>query len=211
MLTTEFFTRRGPVKGIAQSTPFTKAAFELAAGDISEVMDLGDSYGLMQVAETRPSRVPELSEVESAVRKDLIRDKQVEEARKDAKAILADVKAGVSMEQAAKKIGLAPKATDFFKRSDAIAELGNSAEAVQAAFTLSEGSPLIEEPLKTPKGFCAMRFGGRRTPPLEDFPKEKTKIQEQLLQQKKFKAWEAWRDQLRKAGDIERKKDLISG
>ena len=82
---------------------------------------------------------------------------------------------------------------------------------MQAAFTLSAGSPLIEEPLKTPKGFCAMRFGERRTPPPEDFPKEKAKIQEQLLQQKKFKVWEAWLDQLRKAGDIERKKDLISG
>ncbi len=210
MVTTDFFTRRGPVKGLAQAGRFAQTAFELAPGDISEVMELGDSYGIMQVAETRPSRVPELSEVEAAVRKDLIRDKQVEEAGKDAKAILADVKAGVSMAQAAKKIGLAQKATDYFKRSDAVAELGNSAEAVQAAFTLSAGSPLIEEPLKTPKGFLVLRFGERRTPPMEDFPKEKSKIEEQLLQQKKFKAWEAWLEQLRKAGDIERRKDLLN-
>jgi peptidyl-prolyl cis-trans isomerase D len=211
LLTTEFFTRRGPVKGVEPGTRFAQAAFELATGDISEVIEDGDSYALLQVVETRPSRVPELAAVEPAVRRDLMREKQAEAAGKDAQAILADVKAGVSLEQAAKKFGLEPKTTDYFKRGDSIAEFGNAAEVVQAAFTLSEGSPLPAEPLKTPKGYCVPRFGGRRTPPPEDFPKEKAKIQEQLLQQKKFKTWEAWLEQLRKAGAIERKQDLIKG
>jgi peptidyl-prolyl cis-trans isomerase D len=206
--TTDYFTRSGTVKGIAQPTQFVQAAFQLAPGEVSEIQDLGDGYYLLQVAETRPSRIPEFSAVESAVKQDLIKEKQREMARKDAEALLAEVKAGVGLEQAAKKAGVSRRTSDYIKRSDTIADLGSEAEATRVAFELSERQPLPADPVQTAKGYCVLRFVEQKAPAMEDFEKERSQIKERLLQQKHFKAWEAWMSQLRKSSQIERKKDF---
>ena len=206
--TTDFFTRTGAVKGISQSEPFVQAAFQLAPGEVSEILDLGDGYYLLQVAESRPSRIPELPAVEAAVKQDLIKEKQREMARKDAEALLADVKAGVSLEQASKKIGVSRRTSDFVKRSDPIAELGNEPEINRVAFDLSEGQPLAADPVQTAKGYCVLRFVGQKEPAMEGLEKERSQIKERLLQQKQLKIWEAWMSQLRNSSQIERKKDF---
>jgi len=75
--TTGFFTRGAPPQGIGPADPFAQAAFQLAAGELSDIQDLGGDYYLLQVADTRPSRIPELSAVEARVRQDLA-DRQVD-------------------------------------------------------------------------------------------------------------------------------------
>jgi hypothetical protein len=40
------------------------------------------------------------------------------------------------------------------------------------------------------------------------FEKERPQIQERLLQQKKFKSWEAWMNQLRNRSQIDKKQDF---
>ena len=206
--TTDFFSRSGSVQGVAQAAQFIQAAFQLAPGEVGEIQDLGDGYYLMQAAESRPSRIPELSEVEAAVKQDLIREKQNEMARTDAAGLLADVKSGVGWEQAVKKIGVASRTTDYIKRNDPVADLGSEPAINQVAFDLSERQPLPAEPVQTAKGFCVMRFVDRKEPPMEDFEKERSQIAERLLQQKKVKLWEAWMNELRAGSQIERKKDL---
>jgi peptidyl-prolyl cis-trans isomerase D len=207
--TSDFFTRNGSIKGIVQSAPFIQAAFQLAPGEISEIQDLSDGLYLMQVAESRPARIPELSAVQATVTQDLIKERQNEMARKDAVALLADVNGGVSLEQAAKKIGVAPRTTDYIKRNDPIVDLGSEPGINQAAFDLSERQPLPAEPIQTAKGFCVVRFAGRKNPEMADFEKERSQIKDRLLQQKKFKLWEGWMSELRAGSQIERKKELI--
>jgi peptidyl-prolyl cis-trans isomerase D len=146
--------------------------------------------------------------VEAAVKQDLIKEKQREMARKDAEALLADVKAGVSLEQASKKIGVSRRTSDFVKRSDPIAELGNEPEINRVAFDLSEGQPLAADPVQTAKGYCVLRFVGQKEPAMEGLEKERSQIKERLLQQKQLKIWEAWMSQLRNSSQIERKKDF---
>jgi peptidyl-prolyl cis-trans isomerase D len=206
--TTDFFTRTGAVKGVSRSEQFVQAAFQLAPGEVSEIQDLGDGYYLLQVAESRPSRIPELSDVEAAVKQDLVKEKHREMARKDAEALLADLKSGVGLEQAAKKIGASRRTSDFIKRSDPIPELGNEPEINRVAFELSEGQPLAAGPVQTAKGYCVLRFVGQKEPGMEGLEKERGQIKERLLQQKQFKIWEAWMSQLRNGSQIERKKDF---
>jgi peptidyl-prolyl cis-trans isomerase D len=206
--TTDFFNRTAPVKGIAAGPAFAQAAFQLNPGDISEILDLADGYYLLQIAETRPARVPELAEVDAQVKQDLIKEKQQDLARKDAQSLLEDVKNGVSLEQAAKKVGLARRTSDFLKRTDAVTGLGQEPEMLQRAFDLSAGNPLPHEPIRISTGYSVIRFGERKAPDLAGFEKERPQIRERLLQQKKFKSWEAWMNQLRNRSQIDRKRDL---
>jgi peptidyl-prolyl cis-trans isomerase D len=206
--TTGFFSRNGPVKGIAQSAAFAQAAFELVPGSVSEIKDFGDGYYLLQVSESRPARLPELAAVESRVKQDLIREKQREQARKDAQALIEDIKNGVAMEAAAKKLGLTSRASGFLKRNDPIGNLGPEPEMLRTAFELSAGQPLAPEPVQTAKGYAVVRFGERQAPDMAGFEPERSQIMERLLQQKKFKAWEAWMGQLRNSSQVDRKRDF---
>jgi len=79
--TTDFFTRRGPVKGVSKAAEFAQAAFQLAPGEVSDIQDVGDGYTLLQVADSRPARIPELAAIEARVKQDAIREKQTEQAR----------------------------------------------------------------------------------------------------------------------------------
>ena len=187
---------------------FVQTAFQLVPGEVSEIQELSDGYYLLQVAETRPARIPELSAVESAVTKDLIKETQKEMARKDAEALLAEVKNGVSLEQAAKKSGLARRTSDFIKRSDPVGDIGNEPEISRVAFDLSERQPLAADPVQTAKGYCVLRFVEQKEPAMEGFEKERAQIKERLLQQKQLKAWEVWMSQLHNSSQIERKKDF---
>ena len=206
--TTGFFNRGGPVKGIAQSAAFAQAAFQLVPGSVSEIQDFGDGYYLLQVAESRPARSPELSAVEARVKQDLVMEKQREQARKDAQALLEDLKSGTPIEQAAKKIGLASRSSGFLKRTDPIGDLGQEPEMLRSAFDLSASNPLPAEPIQTNKGYAVLRFGERKTPDMTGFEPERGQITERLMQQKKFKAWEAWMNQLRNSSQVDRKRDF---
>jgi peptidyl-prolyl cis-trans isomerase D len=205
---TEFFSRSGPVKGIAQSAAFAQAAFQLAPDSLSEIQDFGDGYYLLQVAENRPARIPELAAVESRVKQDLVQEKQREQARKDAQGLLEEVKGGGALAQAAQKLGLAPRSSGLVKRNDASGEGGPEPEMLRVAFELSAGHPLPADPVQTTKGYAVVRFGERKAPAMTDFEKERSQITERLLQQKKFKAWEAWMSQLRNSSQVDQKREI---
>jgi parvulin-like peptidyl-prolyl isomerase len=146
--------------------------------------------------------------VEGQVKQDLIKEKQRDLARQDAQSLLEDVKKGVALEHAAKKIGLARRTSEFLKRTDAIAGLGQEPDMLQSAFDLSAGNPLPSEPIRTSTGYAVIRFGERKAPDMAGFEKERPQIRERLMQQKKFKSWEAWMSQLRNQSQIDRKRDL---
>ena len=206
--TTDFFTRGGPVKGVSKPAEFVQAAFQLAPGEVSDIQDFGDGYTLLQVADSRPARIPELAAIEARVKQDAIREKQTEQAGKDARALLADVKNGAALEAAAKKAGLTVKTTDFFKRGDSPPDLAKEPEVARAAFELSEREPLPAEPIKTSTGYSVIRFRDKKLPAAEGLVGEKVQIHDRLLQQKKSKIWEAWLDQLRQGSEIVRKKGI---
>ena len=207
VLTTDFFTRQGPIPGIEQVAEFAQAAFQLPAGQVSDILELGGDYVVLQVADQRPARIPELAAVEARVRQDLIREKQAEQAGQDARALLAELKAGVAFEQAAKKIKASVHTTDFFKRSGS-PEAGVAPEVARAAFELSERDPLPPEPIKTSDGYAVIRFRERKPPPAEGLDAERDQIRSRLLQQKKSAAWSAWLEQLRKESVIDLKKEF---
>ena len=206
--TTDFFPRSGPVKGITQATQFAQAAFQLSAGDISDIQDLGDGYYLLQLVEMRPARIPELAAVEGDVKRDLIKEKQAEMAKKEAQGLLQDVQSGTALEQAAQQIGAERRTSDFLKRTDSIAGFGYEPEMVRMAFELSDQKPLPSEPVRTSKGYAVIRFVERKAPSPEGLEKERAQIRQRLLQQKKFKTWEAWMDRLRQQGEIVRRTDF---
>jgi peptidyl-prolyl cis-trans isomerase D len=204
---TGFFTRGAPPQGIGPAAAFAQAAFQLSAGELSEIQDLGGDYYLLQVADTRPARIPELAAVEARVRQDLAQEKRREAARKDAQELIAETGKGATLEQEAKKRGLARRTSEFFKRRDPIGEIGSEPEVNRVAFDLAAAKAIAPEPVQTAKGYCVIQLVERRPPAAEGFEAERPQVAERLLQQKKYRFWESWMKELRAGGRVERKAD----
>jgi len=200
--TTDFFTRKEPLKGVPDKAGFAKAAFDLPEEEVSEIQDLGDGYYLLEVAAKQAARIPELAEVAEKVKADLINEKKNEKAKTDAEALLSALKDGSTLEAAGEKFDLAPKSTGFFKRNDAIPNIGFDRELSRAAFELSEKNSLPQEVFQGDKGFYVIKFKQRKTPALDEFNKEKANVKERLLQQKRSETLKAWLEQKKNSSEI---------
>lgn len=202
VLETDFFTRKGPAEGIANREQFATIAFGLPENEISDIQDLGDGYYLIQASEKAPGQIPELETVKEKVKQEWIKKEQDQLAREDAKNLLAEMKNGLTFEEAAKKFGLTPKNTAFFKRNDSIPDIGFEPEISRVAFMLSEEEKLPADAIKGQKGYYVIRFKERKKPALDGLETEKATIKQQLLQQKKIRTFEAWLSDTRNKANI---------
>lgn len=201
--TTDFFSRAEPPKVSNNQAKFAATAFELPDGEISEIQDFGDGYYIMEIIGKLPAQIPELNEVKEKIRTDLIKQKKEEKAKADAEIMLSALKDGETIDTAARKFELEPKITGFFKRNDSIPDIGSAREISRVAFELTAENSLPEGVLKGPGGgYYVIKFKDRKIPSLTDIDKEKADIKARLLQQKKFKTFDEWLNQLRNRSEI---------
>jgi peptidyl-prolyl cis-trans isomerase D len=201
--TPDYFSRAEPPKVSNNPAKFAATAFELPDGEISEIQDFGDGYYIMEIVEKLPAQIPELNEVKEKIRADLIKQKKGEKAKADAEAMLSALKDGETMDAAARKFDLEPKSTGFFKRNASIPDIGSAREISRVAFELTAQNSLPEGALTGPGGgYYVIKFKDRKIPSLTDIDKEKADIKARLLQQKKFRAFDEWLNQLRNRSEI---------
>ncbi len=209
VLTTEFFTKKGPNKGIKNRAKFASEAFSLSVMEISEIQEFEDGYYMLQVVEQIPAKIPELKEVKEKVRVDLIQEKQEAKAKKDADAYLAALKSGKSMNTESKHFNLIPKTTGFFKRNNSIPEIGYEREILEAAFKITNEKKLPEKVIKGTKGYYVIKLRDRKMPEFEGFNKEKAAIKQRLLQQKKARTFNELLVQIRSKSKITIKEGFL--
>lgn len=200
--TTDFFTIKGPDKGIKNRKKFASAAFNLSAMEISDIQDLGDGYYILQVIEKNPREIPELKDVEEKVMAALIKEKQDEKASTDANEFLSGLKKGKLMSAQRAKYGLQLSSTGFFKRNEPVPDIGLERGIIEAAFKLSNKIKLPEKVIKGRKGYYVISFKERKEAAPEGFVKEKANIKEGLLRQKRIKTFDEWLTQTRNKSKI---------
>jgi peptidyl-prolyl cis-trans isomerase D len=209
ILTTDFFTKKGPEKGIKNRAKFASAAFDLAVMEISDIQEFENGYYILQVIEKIPEKIPELKKVKEKVRVDLIQENQEAKAKKDADTYLSALKSGKSMTTESKHFNVTPTTTGFFKRNDSIPKIGFEREVSKAAFQLTPEQKLPEKPIKGTKGYYVFQFKDRKTPEVKKFNTEKASIKQRLLQQKKARTFDALLAQIRSNSEITIKEGFL--
>lgn len=199
---TGFFTRQSTViKGIAKPGRFISAAFALSADEVGEPLDAGDGCYLIQARERKPSRIPDLADVEKKVKADLEKKKRDEAAQKEAEARLAALKDG--------KKEAGARTTGFFGRRDEIPGIGRNGEILGAAFGLSEETPLPDRVFKTPKGYVAIRLKETRAPDPDEFEAGKEAFKKAALQDKQLRLFSSWLDDVKMRSEISRNEKYL--
>jgi len=202
VLTTDFFSRKGPEKGISNPSNFASIAFNLAVGEISDIQEIENGYYIIQLMEKIPPKIPEFTQVKETVTAALVQEKQEAKAKADADSFLAALKSGKSMDAESKHFNLTPTTTGFFKRGDSIPKIGPDREIAEAAFQLTAEKKLGENIIKGAKGYYIIRFNGRKAPEAENFNKEKGDIEKRLLAQKQSRTFDALLTQIRSKSEI---------
>ncbi len=209
VMTTEFFTKKGPAKDVRDPAKFASIAFDLQGTEISDIQDFKDGYYIMQVAEKIPPRIPEFEDVKDKVRSALVKEKQDQQAGKDANAFLSALKSGESFYPESKKYKIEPKITGFFKRNGAIPGIRSQPEIIEAAFKLSDARKLPEEVIKDGQGYYVIQFRKRKDPDPLGFGSEEKKIKQSLLEQKKTRVYQAFLEQIRSKSEITTKEGFL--
>ena len=200
--TTELFSRAGTGLDMENGPAFASAAFGLKSGEVSDITEVGGDYYIVQVVEEVPEKVPELEAVADRVKQDLLREKQQEKAKSESLAFLQALRDGKSMEEAGQAFGVQSESSGWFKRNEAIPDIGYEPAVTEAVFKLSEENPLPESVVEGTKGFFITRFKERQLPDDDGFGKEKEAVEQRLRRQKEVEAFTALLAELKQRGEI---------
>lgn len=200
--TTDFFTKAKGPEELENSREFAQAAFDIPLMEISEVREIGDAYFLIQPFEEKASRIPDFKDVKERVNSDLTAQKQKDAARKTAEEFLKQVRSADSFADAAKAADVEIKTTDFFKRNQPVAEIRNSRQLSEAAFSLDRKNPVPDSVIEENDSFYVIRLNDQKVPEKNDFEDQKDNAVARLREQKRQRAVNKWIASLRQDSDI---------
>jgi peptidyl-prolyl cis-trans isomerase D len=186
-----------------QSAALMSRAFEMKKGEVAkEPFALPGGYAFIAVEDVQPSRLPELKDVETRVRADVVEDKALAKARDLAAQVRARAEKD-GLDKAATALGLVRKETPaLVGRGQPLAELGSTAALEAAAYSLPEKT--LSEPVRAGGGYAVMRVLEKKPFDPAAFEKEKPSITTSLRGGKKQQLFQAFLEQARQRYPVER-------
>ncbi|RMF22486.1 MAG: hypothetical protein D6760_07370 [Deltaproteobacteria bacterium] len=208
--TTPLLGKGDVVPGIGTAPTLIETALALGEGETSDPIHIGKSYYLVQVAERKPSYVPELAEVREQVEKAYRRQLAAERARERAEELLEKLRGGADIETAAAEAGLEAKQTDpFDRRGSYVPGLGNLRGLKEAAFqTKADGEVLPRVFMHEGDAYVCVRSGYEEAD-RANFEEVKDTYMERLKQQLEQQAVDAFVAELKQRADISFNKTLV--
>lgn len=175
-------------------------------GKTSSLVETRSGYYIFQIAEKKGVEIPSLSSVKDRIKSRIGFQKRRELALQRAESIAQKAEEKKSLIKAAREYKLKPKRTDYFTRSDYIAEVGRLPQFIGTAFRLKqkyEISPVVE----TEKGFYILQLLDKKGIDEKKFADEKNNLKKEILQTKQREAFNKWFTSLRERAVIQDYRD----
>ncbi|HET7234603.1 MAG TPA: SurA N-terminal domain-containing protein [Longimicrobium sp.] len=180
---------------------------EPGAHPVSDVMDGEGALYVVRLESYLPKGEMTLAEATPQIREKLILDKKRQRARAEGEKIVAEVRAGKTLQQAAAARGLSVQTAGPFTRGAPNPALGQASAAVGAAF----GTPLnqLSGVVETEGGLFIIRPTQRTAADPARFNAEKAAMRTAIMMQLRQQAGQQWMESLRKAADIKDNRDAL--
>jgi peptidyl-prolyl cis-trans isomerase D len=210
---TQPFSADGMIPGLGRMKDFADAAFALAPGDVSDLIETQDVIYLLMPFERTEARAPTLDEVRERVDTDTRRARGEELAKQSADKLLARAKE-IGLEKAAAEAGMTVDETGpFDRRAGSIPKLGPSVDLRTDAFGLRSDAPLATKTYVF-SGDAVVAALREHTPAdMEGFAAAKDSLKETMLQQKRNAAITAFlahlKQRAQREGTLEVRTDAL--
>lgn len=192
-----------PLLELGNSQDVKDAIFRQHLGDVSLPIRTDRGYVILSLKDIRPAHQGALDEVREKVIADLKRQKASEEAHAKADDLVKRLKAGEKFDAAAKSLSLEPKTSEPFARNGNIPG-AVSGRQLASAFQMKTGD--VGAPLSLGANWLVYRVADKQEPNPDDFQKQKKDITDQVLQNKRSLAFEAFKtaleDRLKQEGKV---------
>jgi peptidyl-prolyl cis-trans isomerase D len=186
------------VSEMGLSYSFILAAFTLNPGDISDIIEMEDSFCIMELKSRKGPEPFSYNQVKEKVRESLIYEKALLIAHDNAREFLLRLKNNsMSLEQLAGEYGL-----DILqeKRVSRKKHPPLLKEAVEAAFALEIGN--TGGPIKTSGGYAVIRLDSITHIDEESYSKDKGGFAAGLLENKKNEVFQKWFSTIKDKADL---------
>ncbi|MEX2582648.1 MAG: peptidylprolyl isomerase [Gemmatimonadota bacterium] len=175
--------------------------------DVSPVFETPQAFFIVELQEyIEPGQVP-LEEATPEIRRQIILEKKREQARQIGEQIVAEVRAGEPLEQAASERGLSVQSAGPLTRTGFNPAFGQANAATGAAFGVPIGQ--VSGVMETPTGLFIVRPTARTEASREEFEAQKEPIRQFALMQLQQESISRWMEELRnEATIIDRRDDM---
>jgi peptidyl-prolyl cis-trans isomerase D len=182
-----------PLLELGNSPEVRDTIFRLREGEVSSPVRTDRGYVVLTLKQVLPSHQGSLEEVRDKIAASLKQEKAQQAARSKAEELSKRAKAGEKFDAAAKALRLDPKTSDEFSRAGSIPGVG-SGKQVSAAFGMKPGD--VSAPQNLGLNWLVYRVEAKKEANLTDFEKQKKDLTEQVLNEKRGLAYEAFRSSL---------------
>ena len=200
---TAYFSQKDPIPDIIGDQRLKKSLFSLEKNEVSELIEFGEKFYIIQVSDRKASALPGLDEVRKKVEQAYKAHLAGAEAKSAAEKYLEELKKGGDWAELAKTHGRKPETTDFFNRSDPITRIGHAPELQEAAFTLSEDKPYPDGVFPGRDGAYVIRWEAYEAIDSGQYREEKEKYRTSLIRARHGALVADWVDKLKNKAEIE--------
>lgn len=183
-----------PLPELGSSPVLLDAIFHQRVGDLSAPIHTDRGYVVVAVKDIQTTHPAALAEVRDRVATDYRHEKAIDLARTRANELGKRAKGGENFAAAAKALGFEVKTSEPITRSGTVPDAG-SAKQFAAAFTLPVGQ--AGDPVSLGSNWAVYRVAQHDPVNQDDFEKQKAKLQETVLQQKRQTAFDLFRTALK--------------
>ncbi|MFQ5353603.1 MAG: peptidyl-prolyl cis-trans isomerase, partial [Thermodesulfobacteriota bacterium] len=202
---TELFDAKSFDRRLAGLPQVKDSLFLMNSGDVSEPIRTFTGVYLVKVVKRVDARIPEFEEVKDKVTEVVKRDKALAAAKREAEALLRDVKEGKKLKDAASGKGFKVAETGLFSLADGVvpgAEVPSMPH--RGLFDLNAGKPLYEKTISAGDKFYVMEWKSQENADISKLTSDmKESLSERLQSSKEDEKINEWISSLRKKAEIQ--------
>jgi peptidyl-prolyl cis-trans isomerase D len=157
---------------------FEKVAFEMAPGQISDLVKSQFGYHIIKVVEKRPAVTRTIDEARPEIQQQLQLEIADQRITDQARALEKRIKDPNELAAAAKESGLAVQESGFFQRNDPVPGLGAAPEIAAEAFKLDVGK--VSGALASARGPVFITVTEKKDPYVPKLDEVKSRVQSDL-------------------------------
>ena len=176
-------------------------------GETSDLIDADDAYYLVRLDSLREGGKPTLDAVRDDIRRELVQKKKVDMLIPRAQQLVDAVRGDKTLEAAAQTAGLKVEKSPMFARTTQVPSLGQTTEAIGAAFGAAVGS--VASPAKGQNDVIVMRVDRRAEADRAAFDKQKPQQRDQMLERVRQQRVQQYVASLRESAKIEDNRRLV--